>query len=177
MRTRALPGAVILALTMTVAACSGTDEDSMGDQPMTDDGSSESMTDEGMSGEETTSEEMRDEGMPDEDMTEESMGADEMGTRTGMFEGMGNSVTGSVQVSDTEIVLSDFTADGAAELHLYLTNGTDEDAVAEGLEIADVAADQESQTFELDNMAAAADYDTVVIEGDMMAVLGSAALS
>jgi hypothetical protein len=86
-------------------------------------------------------------------------------------------VAGTVEVSDTEIVLSGYSSDEGPDLHVYLTNGTDEAAVAAGTEIDVVAFDVESQTFALDGVDVAG-YDTVVIHCDKAkAVFGAAALA
>ncbi|MGV8859284.1 DM13 domain-containing protein [Rhodoglobus sp.] len=99
-------------------------------------------------------------------------------TRTGTFEGAGDkSVAGTVTVSDSEIVLSGYSSDEGPDLHVYLTNGSDEDAVAAGMLIDSVVFDEASQTFTLDGVDVAG-YDTVVIYCDKVkAIFGSASLS
>ncbi len=109
---------------------------------------------------------------------EASQSATEAVTRAGDFEGSGDkSVAGSVAVSDSEIVLSGYSSDEGPDLHVYLTNGTEEADVASGMQIETVAFDEASQTFTLDGVNVA-DYDTVVIYCDKVkAVFGSASLS
>jgi ABC-type glycerol-3-phosphate transport system substrate-binding protein len=99
-------------------------------------------------------------------------------TRTGDFEGAGDkSVAGTVTVSDSEIVLSGYSSDEGPDLHVYLTNGSDEDAVAAGMLIDSVVFDEASQTFTFDAMDVSG-YDTVVIYCDKVkAIFGSALLS
>lgn len=180
MRTTALASTAALALTLALAACGGADEEPMPQDPT----SQESMAeDDSMSDEEMTEEDMGDDGMTEEDMadeemTEEDMGQGEMSVRSGTLDGMDEHLlAGTVEVSDTEIVLTGFSCDEATDLRLHLTSGTDEAALYQGMEIGAVAADQESQTLPLDGMTAS-DYDTVVITGGMDgAVFGTAPLS
>lgn len=170
MRTTALASTAALALTLALAACGGADEEPMPQDPT----SQESMAeDDSMSDEEMTEEDMGDDGM-----TEEDMGQGEMSVRSGTLDGMDEHLlAGTVEVSDTEIVLTGFSCDEATDLRLHLTSGTDEAALYQGMEIGAVAADQESQTLPLDGMTAS-DYDTVVITGGMDgAVFGTAPLS
>jgi hypothetical protein len=109
---------------------------------------------------------------------EASQSETEAVTRGGDFEGSGDkSVAGSVTVSDSEIVLSGYSSDEGPDLHVYLTNGTEEADIAAGMQIETVAFDEASQTFTLDGVNVA-DYDTVVIYCDKVkAVFGSASLS
>ena len=102
----------------------------------------------------------------------------DMAARTGTFEGLNDkAVAGMVEVTDTELVLSGYSSDEGPDLHVYLTNGTDEAAVAAGTEIDVVAFDEASQTFALDGVDVAG-YDTVVIHCDKAkAVFGAAALA
>ncbi|WP_147915387.1 DM13 domain-containing protein [Ruania zhangjianzhongii] len=182
MRKSALTGAAFLALTLTLAACSGTSDDSMTDEPMTDEPTSSESMSEDMAGEETSDEDMSGEDMDGEDMSGEGMDGEDMSDEdmtamSGMFESQDGMVTGSVEISETEIVLSDFSSGEAPDLRLYLTQGTDEAAVSEGVEIDAVAFDEESQTFDLDGVDVTA-YDTVLIYSDEEgAVFGAAALS
>ncbi|MFD6446750.1 DM13 domain-containing protein [Promicromonospora sp. NPDC060204] len=148
MRTTALAGAAVLTATLMLTACgtsgAGSD-DAMSDQTMSSQEQSEDMSD---------------------DMTDDA--ADDMGmaARTGTFEGLNDkAVAGTAEVSDTELVLSDYSSDEGPDLHVYLTNGTDEAAVAAGTEIDVVAFDEASQTFALDGVEVT-DYDTVVIHCD-----------
>ncbi|MFI8525964.1 DM13 domain-containing protein [Promicromonospora sukumoe] len=152
MRKTALAGATILTATLLLTAC-GT----------ADDGAGDAMSDQTMSSQEQS-----------EDMAED-MGED---PRTGTFEGLNDkAVAGTVEVSGTEIVLSGYSSDEGPDLHVYLTNGTDEAAVAAGTEIDVVAFDEASQAFALDGVDVAG-YDTVVIHCDKAkAVFGAAALA
>ncbi|MET7568417.1 DM13 domain-containing protein [Streptomyces sp. NPDC005492] len=97
---------------------------------------------------------------------------------TGMFAGLnGKKVSGSAQVSGSGVTLSGFSSDEGPDLHVYLTNGTDEAAVSAGKEIGAVKFDKASQMFAL-NGADAAAYSTVVIHCDKAkAVFGAAKLS
>ncbi|MFJ3406010.1 DM13 domain-containing protein [Promicromonospora sp. NPDC090134] len=167
MRKTALAGAAILTATLMLTAC-GTSgdgsDDAMSDQTMSSQEQSEDMADE-------MSEE------PTDDMSED-MSDDMAAARTGTFEGLNDkTVAGMVEVSDTELVLSGYSSDEGPDLHVYLTNGTDEAAVAAGTEIDVVAFDEASQTFALDGVEVA-DYDTVVIHCDKAkAVFGAAPLA
>jgi ABC-type oligopeptide transport system substrate-binding subunit len=98
-------------------------------------------------------------------------------SRTGAFEGLNDKkVQGSVTVDGSEIVLSGFSSDEGPDLHVYLTNGTDEAAVSAGKQIDAVSYDTASQTFTLDGVDAAS-FNTVVIHCDKAkAVFGAAAL-
>ena len=98
-------------------------------------------------------------------------------SRTGSFEGLNDKkVSGSVTVDGSEIVLSGFSSDEGPDLHVYLTNGTDEAAVSAGKQIDAVSFDTASQTFTLEGVDAAS-YSTVVIHCDKAkAVFGAAAL-
>lgn len=156
MRKTALAGATILTATLLLSAC-GT----------ADDGGGDAMSDQTSSSQEQS-----------EDMTDSA--TDDMAAepRAGTFEGLNDkSVAGTVEVSGTEIVLSGYSSDEGPDLHVYLTNGTDEAAVAAGTEIDVVAFDEASQTFALDGVDVAG-YDTVVIHCDKAkAVFGAAALA
>ena len=113
------------------------------------------------------------------DETDDGMSDDmDMAARTGNFEGLNDkSVAGTVDVSATEVVLSGFSSDEGPDLHVYLTNGTDEAAVEAGVEVDVIDFDAASQTFALDGVNAA-DYDTVVIHCDKAkAVFGAAPLA
>jgi hypothetical protein len=99
-------------------------------------------------------------------------------TRTGTFEGLNDKhVAGTAAVSDAQIVLSGFSSDAGPDLHIYLANGSDENAVAAGKEIGSVAFDKPSQTFSTSG-ADASKYTTVVIHCDKAkAVFGAANLT
>lgn len=98
--------------------------------------------------------------------------------RTGTFMGLNDKhVAGAVRIADGQVALSDFSTDPGPDLHIYLTNGTDENAVAAGKALGTVALDKSAQTFS----AAGVDpsqYTTVVIHCDKAkAVFGAAALT
>lgn len=97
---------------------------------------------------------------------------------SGTFEGLNDkNVSGTVEVTADELVLSDFASDEGPDLHVYLTNGTDEAAVGAGVEIDVVAFDEASQTFSLEGIEVD-DYTNVVIHCDAAAaVFGAAELS
>lgn len=117
-------------------------------------------------------------------MSEESMAPSSspddmmMAKLSGEFEGLnGKTVSGMVAVEDGEVVLSGFSSDEGPDLHVYLTNGTDEAAVGEGMLVDAVAFDKASQTFMLDGVDAS-EYSYVVIHCDKAkAVFGAAKLS
>lgn len=157
MRKTAFAGTVILALSLALTACSA------------DDMSGDAMTDES-----SASSEMQDDEMQDDEMADEM--ADE--ARSGEFEGLNDkAVSGSVEVSATEVALSGFSSDEGPDLHVYLTKGSDEAAVESGVEIDIIAFDEASQTFALDGVEVG-DYDTVVIHCDKAkAVFGAATLA
>lgn len=105
---------------------------------------------------------------------EESMTTDLTGTFAGLND---KAVEGTVTISGDEIVLSGFSSDEGPDLHLYLTNGTDEAAVAAGTELGIVAFDEDSQTFTIDGVDAA-DFTDIVVHCDKAkAVFGAANLS
>lgn len=124
-------------------------------------------------------------GSPEKDskpMSEESMAPSPddmmMAKVSGEFEGLnGKTVSGMVAVEDGKVVLSGFSSDEGPDLHVYLTNGTDEMAVGEGMLVDAVAFDKASQTFMLDGVDASK-YSYVVIHCDKAkAVFGAAKLS
>lgn len=155
MRRTAFAGAAILVVSFALAAC-GT-ADTSGES--TAEETSQAQTDESPATGETTDE----------------MDAE---ARSGEFEGLNDkTVTGSVDVSATEVVLSGFSSDEGPDLHVYLTDGSEQADVEAGVEIDAVAFDQSSQTFTLDGVDVAA-YDTVVINCDKAkAVFGAASIS
>lgn len=99
-------------------------------------------------------------------------------TRTGTFGGLNDKhVAGTAAVSDAQIVLSGFSSDAGPDLHIYLANGSDENAVAAGKEIGSIAFDKPSQTFSISGVDASK-YTTVVIHCDKAkAVFGAATLT
>jgi hypothetical protein len=96
-------------------------------------------------------------------------------SRTGTFAGLnGKKVAGKVTVADGKVTLSGFSSDEGPDLHLYLTNGSDEAAVTAGKVLGKVSYDTASQTYELDGIDAGG-YDTVVVHCDKAkAVFGAA---
>lgn len=111
-------------------------------------------------------------------MADKPMPGKPMMSHSGTFAGLnGKKVAGRVTVSGTKVVLSGFSSDEGPDLHLYLATGSDEAAVAAGMNLGKVAYDAASQTFTLSG-AAASKYDTVVVHCDKAkAVFGAAALS
>lgn len=99
-------------------------------------------------------------------------------TLTGTFSGLnGKKVAGTVMISGDTIKLSGFSSDEGPDLHLYLTNGTDESAVAAGKEIMSVAHDKADQTFSLKGIDVSR-YANVVVHCDKAkATFGAASLS
>ena len=99
-------------------------------------------------------------------------------TRTGTFAGAnGKHVAGTATVTGAQIVLSGFSSDAGPDLHIYLANGADENAVTAGKEVGNVAFDKASQTFSTNGVDASS-YTTVVIHCDKAkAVFGAAALT
>jgi hypothetical protein len=98
--------------------------------------------------------------------------------KQGMFAGLnGKKVSGTAQVSGSGVMLSGFSSDEGPDLHVYLTNGTDEAAVSAGKQLGAVKYDEKSQTFALNGIDASM-YTTVVIHCDKAkAVFGAAKLS
>ncbi|QHC57164.1 DM13 domain-containing protein [Rathayibacter sp. VKM Ac-2760] len=94
----------------------------------------------------------------------------------GTFEGLnGKKVSGTATLEGATLDLSGFASDEGPDLHLYLTNGTDEKAVSAGVELGAVAYDSAKQTFTVDD---AAGYSYVVVHCDKAkAVFGAAKLS
>lgn len=99
-------------------------------------------------------------------------------TRMGAFSGLnGKTVAGTATVDGERVTLSNFSSDEGPDLHIYLTNGTDEAAIAAGKQISAVSYDSAMQTFMLNGVDAAT-YSTVVIHCDKAkAVFGAATLS
>lgn len=163
MRKTALASTAVLALTLLLTACGG------GEEPA-DDAMSDATT-------QSQSEDMSTD-MAEDEMAEDEMADDMAAPRTGEFTGLGGkSVAGTVDVTDTEVVLSGFSSDEGPDLHVYLTTGTEAADVAAGAEIDVVAFDEASQTFALDGVDVAG-YDTVVIHCDKAkAVFGAAEIA
>jgi ABC-type oligopeptide transport system substrate-binding subunit len=98
--------------------------------------------------------------------------------RTGAFAGLNDKhVAGAVKIAGGQVALSDFSSDPGPDLHIYLTNGTDETSVTAGKALGKVAFDKPSQTFSTAGVDAV-QYSTVVIHCDKAkAVFGAAALA
>ncbi|MFD6700120.1 MULTISPECIES: DM13 domain-containing protein [unclassified Microbacterium] len=98
--------------------------------------------------------------------------------KTGTFMGLnGKKVQGTVTISGSELTLTGFSSDEGPDLHVYLTNGTDEAAVSAGKQIDPVAFDKDSQTFMLNGVDASMYTDVVIHCDKAKAVFGAAALS
>ncbi|MFJ4167079.1 DM13 domain-containing protein [Microbacterium sp. NPDC089698] len=98
--------------------------------------------------------------------------------KTGTFMGLnGKNVQGSVTLSGSELMLSGFSSDEGPDLHVYLTNGTDEAAVSAGMQIDAVAFDKASQTFMLSGVDLSKYTDVVIHCDKAKAVFGAAPLS
>jgi ABC-type oligopeptide transport system substrate-binding subunit len=102
MRSTALKGAALLTIALALAACSSSKEAHPGPAM------SQSTAAPAMS---------------------QSAGSGSASARTGTFGGLnGKHVAGTAAVTDAQIVLSGFSSDAGPDLHIYLTNGTDENA-------------------------------------------------
>ena len=99
-------------------------------------------------------------------------------TRTGTFMGLNDKhVAGAVKIANDQATLSGFSSDPGPDLHIYLTNGTDENFVTAGKQLGTVAFDKASQTFSIAGVDASK-YNTIVINCDKAkAVFGAAALA
>ena len=147
MRSTELKGAALLTIALALAACSSSKETQPG-SAMSQPSSAPAMS---------------------QSMTS---------PRTGTFEGLNDKhVAGTAAVSDAQLVLSGFSSDAGPDLHIYLANGSDENAVAAGKEIGSIAFDKPSQTFSTSGVDASK-YTTVVIHCDKAkAVFGAATLT
>lgn len=93
-------------------------------------------------------------------MLTDKTSASDMSMMKGNFSGVGkHMVSGMVDVSNTDLKLSDFKTDEGPDLHVYLTKGGDIDT---GKEVSKIDLKAAEQTFSLDGIDPA-DYDTVVI--------------
>lgn len=151
MRSTAIKGAALLTIALALAACSGSKAPTAG-PTMSQSMSAPAMTAPAMS--------------------------PSAGTRTGAFGGLNDKhVAGTATVTNTQIVLSGFSSDAGPDLHIYLTNGTDEKAVAAGKGFGSAAFDKASQTFSTNGVDTSS-YTTVVIHCDKAkAVFGAATLT
>jgi len=152
MRLRTLAFAGILAASLGLAACGSDNASDAADTPTTAAASS-----------------------PAADMTDMA-DTPAMTDMTGMFAGAnGKNVAGTASISGDTLTLSGFSTDPGPDLHVYLTNGTDEAAVSAGMELGKVSTGA-SQTFMLSGDASG--YTDVVIHCDKAkAVFGAAMLS
>lgn len=97
-------------------------------------------------------------------------------TRSGSFAGLnGKKVSGKVTVAMDSIQLSGYSSDEGPDLHIYLTNGTDEAAVGKGKEIAKVTEDG-TQNFSLSGIEPSMYHDVVIHCDKAKAVFGAATL-
>lgn len=103
----------------------------------------------------------------------------EMMAHHGTFAGLnGKNVAGGVKIEGSTVTIHDFSSDEGPDLHLYLTTGTTEEAVAAGVEIDAVAYDKSSQTFTLPSGTDVSSYTYVVVHCDKAkAVFGAAPIS
>lgn len=99
-------------------------------------------------------------------------------TASGTFAGANDKrVSGTVTIEGDHLTLSGFSSDEGPDLHLYLANGSDEAAVADGTVLGTVAWDEADQTFSLDGVDAS-EFTTVVVHCDKAkAVFGAAELA
>jgi hypothetical protein len=156
MRSTELKGVALLTIALALAACSSSKETQPG-SAMSQSSSAPAMS---------------------QSMPPPAMSRSAASTRTGTFEGLNDKhVVGTAAVSDAQIVLSGFSSDAGPDLHIYLANGSDENAVAAGKEIGSIAFDKPSQTFSTSGVDASK-YTTVVIHCDKAkAVFGAATLT
>ncbi|MFC3241399.1 DM13 domain-containing protein [Gordonia humi] len=157
-------GLVAVALALGLAACGSDDSASNGDAAMSSAMSMSAMA-------------QSDSSSMDGDSTTPTTGMADAETG-GEFAGMnGKSVSGDVSIMGDTVTLSGFSSDEGPDLHLYLTDGTDEAAVGAGTEIGTVAFDKASQTFTLHGVDTSK-YQNVVVHCDKAkAVFGAASLS
>jgi ABC-type oligopeptide transport system substrate-binding subunit len=155
MRKLALAATAALALALTLTACTPPDAGSGAGSPTSKSSSSSQSPQK-----------------PDDEAT----GA--TAERTGTFAGLNDkSVAGTVTVSADEIALAGFSSDEGPDLHVYLTNGTDEAAVSAGKLVDAVSFDTAAQSFTLKDVDVSM-YSHVVIHCDKAkAVFGAADLT
>lgn len=96
----------------------------------------------------------------------------------GTFAGEGGkAVSGTVTITGDTVTLAGFATEEGPDLHFYLANGTDEQAVSAGVRIAAVSTEA-AQTFTLPAGVSADDYTDLVVHCDKAkAVFGAAALT
>ena len=156
MRSTELKGVALLTIALALAACSSSKEMQPG-SAMSQSSSASAMS---------------------QSTPAPAMSQSMTSTHTGTFEGLNDKhVAGTAAVSDAQLVLSGFSSDAGPDLHIYLANGSDENAVAAGKEIGSIAFDKPSQTFSTSGVDASK-YTTVVIHCDKAkAVFGAATLT
>ncbi|MEU2201528.1 DM13 domain-containing protein [Isoptericola sp. NPDC019482] len=173
-RAQALATTGLVALALTLTACGA--DDGAGADDMSTPAAEESMQSDDMASDDMATEDMESDDMASDDMSAEPM------AQHGSFAGMNDkSVEGTVTVEGDTVTLEGFSSDEGPDLHLYLAKGTDEAAVEAGTELGEVAFDEASQTFTLDEMAAESmadgGYTDVVVHCDKAkAVFGAATL-
>lgn len=151
MRAKVLVGSAILALGLALAGCSGSSNSASSTSAASEMAATQMAT------------------------TQAAPMASLMGTFAGLN---GKKAAGTATVSDGKVVLSGFSSDEGPDLHLYLTNGTDEAAVTAGMELGKVVFNQADQTFTLGSGVDASKYTDVVVHCDKAkAVFGAAPLS
>ena len=156
MQSIVLKGAAVLTMGLALAACGSSKEASPGPAM------SQTTSRSAMSG----------------SMSAPAMSQSAASTRTGTFAGANDKhVAGTAAVTGAQVVLSGFSSDAGPDLHIYLTNGADENAVTAGKELGSVAFDKASQTFSTNGVDTSS-YTTVVIHCDKAkAVFGAATLT
>ena len=107
-----------------------------------------------------------------------SPNASEMMQKSGSFAGLnGKTVAGTAKVTGTELTLAGFSSDEGPDLHVYLTNGTDEAAVSAGMRIDAVKFDSAEQKFTLSGVDLSKYTDVVIHCDKAKAVFGAAKLA
>ncbi|OHU30418.1 hypothetical protein BKG76_01205 [Mycobacteroides franklinii] len=146
MRFKVLTGTALLSIGFAVAACNAPSHDA---QPSAQ--SPQAMTSQAMTS--------------------------QASTRTGSFTGVdGKHVSGTVTIANGQLKLTGFSSDKGPDLHIYLTKGSDQNAVSAGKELGMVASDTASQTFDIGGVDTSM-YDTVLINCDKAKeAFGAAAL-
>ena len=102
----------------------------------------------------------------------------EMMQKSGSFAGLnGKTVAGTAKVTDQELTLTGFSSDEGPDLHVYLSNGTDEAAVSAGMRIDAVKFDSAEQKFTLSGVDLSKYTDVVIHCDKAKAVFGAAKLA
>lgn len=98
--------------------------------------------------------------------------------RSGSFAGLnGKKVAGTATLTDTALMLTGFSSDEGPDLHVYLTNGTDEAAVEAGMRIDAISFDSAEQQFPLSGIDLSTYSDVVIHCDKAKAVFGAAKLA